>query len=182
MRFAAIALTALAGLALAACTGGVTSPQDVSGDLKIVTPLHEGTYQVIPSDNDAQVAITRHGEDYRMNNPTGGDKPLTFRVLAMPELPRSRYLVQVDDPDEKTGKLTYHYYFAIIGTDQFVVLTPSKYDLEDAHLGAELKKLIEVKGGDEVHVPDAGNTLAALKLLTADTIAQDVILQFARVN
>ncbi len=64
----------------------------------------------------------------------------------MPELPRSRYLIQADDPDKKTGKLKYHYYFAIIGADQMVVLTPSKHDLEDAHLIEELKPLIKVEG------------------------------------
>ena len=48
----------------------------------------------------------------------------------MPDLARTRYLIQVDDPDKKTGKLTYRYYFAIIGTDQIVVLTPSRHDLE----------------------------------------------------
>ena len=114
MRFAAIAVTALAGLALAACTGGVISPRNVSGDLKVVTPIRDGTYEIIPSDNGATVRIARHGTDYRMIS-TSPESPLTFRVLAMPELPRSRYLIQVDDPDKKTGKLTYHYYFAIIG-------------------------------------------------------------------
>ncbi len=180
MRFAATVLTVLAGLALAACTGGVTSTRDVSGDLKVVTPLQLGTYEVIPSDKGAKVVISRHGKDYRIANPSGSEAPLTFRLLSMPELPRSRYLIQVDDPDKKTGEMTYRYYFAIVGDDQFVVLTPSKYDLEDAHLDEKLKPLIAVKGGDEVHVPDARNTLAVLRLLAAGNIDQEVILQFAR--
>lgn len=180
MRFAAIAVTALAGLALAACTGGVISPRNVSGDLKVVTPIRDGTYEIIPSDNEATVRIARHGTDYRMSNAASMESPVVFRVLAMPELPRSRYLIQVDDPDKKTGKLTYHYYFVIIGADQIVVLTPSRHDLEAANLDTNLKPLVTVEGGDEVVPRDPKDTLSVLKLLATEPVASEVIMQFAR--
>ncbi len=180
MRFAATACVALAALALAACTGGITSPGDVARALTVVTPIQAGTYDIIPSDKEAKVAITRHGKDYRLADPAGSGKPLTFRVLAMPDLARTRYLIQADDPDKKTGKLTYHYYFAIIGADQIVVLTPSRHDLEQANLSDEMKALIEVKGGDEVFVKSAGDTLAALKRLISEKFDLEVIMQLAR--
>ena len=182
MRLAATLLTLLAALMLAACTGGITSPRDVSDALKVVTPIQEGTYDILPSDKDEKVRITRDGSDYRMSSPDGTGQPFTFRVLAMPELPRTRYLIQLDNPDQKTGEMTYHYYFAIIGADQIVVLTPSKHDLEDANLADELKPLVAVTGGDEVHVKSPGNTLPTLMLFVTKKVDLEVIMQLARVN
>ncbi len=179
MRLTA-ALVVIALLPLAGCFHGVTSTADLSHALKAVTPFKEGTYAVVPSKSGGHLLIERDGNGYRMSNPASQDPPLPFRVLSMPELPATRFLVQVPDHDKKTGKTSYHYYFTIMAGDQILVLSPSKYALESGHLDDALKPLIEVQSIDEIHVPDAANTLAVLRRIIAKDIDLELVMQLVR--
>jgi hypothetical protein len=174
-------LALLGMLALAACNGGVVSTGDVSDSLKTVYPLTEGVYTMVGSDGGA--GEIRKGDDglYRLRDAgSGKDDPLVFRVLAMPELPPTRYLVQLMDPDKGTDSVGYLYYFLIVTPEQITVLTPARYELEDAHLSEDLKQLIEVHDSDEVHVIDPKKTLDVLNMLAANRTAYEVQLQLVR--
>ena len=112
-----------------------------------------------------------------MSNPATKDPPISFRMLAMPELPPTRFVAQLIDPDAKTGKLSYHYYFTIVAGDQILVLSPSKYSLEPDHLYEALKPLVTVHDKDEIQVPDVADTLPVLRMLTGQETELELVMQ-----
>jgi hypothetical protein len=179
MRFRLV-LALLGALSLAACNGGIVSEGDVSDTLRAVYPLTEGVYTMAGSDGGA--GEISKGDDglYRLRDAgSSKDDPLVFRVLEMPGLPPTRYLVQLLDPDSGTEP-GYLYYFLIATPEQITVLTPARYDLEEARLSEELKPLVEVHDTDEIHVIDPKKTLDVLNMLAADHTAYEVQLQLIR--
>jgi hypothetical protein len=168
----------LCSLLVSGCVGGVKSTKDVSAGLTPASPIREGSYVMIGSDDGVALLSQEPDGSYRFRNPKDDKEGLSFRVLSMPELPATRYLVQAIDEENADGTKEYRYYFMIAAGDQIIVLTPSKYELEEAHLSDALKPLVEIRDNDEVIVSDAENTLDVLKALTKSDV--EVIMQLVR--